>query len=175
MLRQESDLNSWQLIHHHPFDGKFEDFFGSTSLHLSFTDFEMPLDVGVRGLRDKQAIMMETLVSANERGQHVGDLDILAMVNSSANRVTYLRTCRHSRTSDNSEPNSAMPESKTGDLDLVSLDCWDECFDPSHVDWCLSSSRQLAGKTCSRRREYSERQEDIDNVPEPPFQLLGRE
>lgn len=33
----------WMCINHEPFDGQMEDHFKQTSIHLSFTDYEMPL------------------------------------------------------------------------------------------------------------------------------------
>ena len=87
------ELKSWHLINHAPFNGQFEDNFQSTSLHLSFTDFEMPVDVGVRGLRDRLVILVESLVSINDKGRHVGDLDIISMLDSKY--VTLMGECSH--------------------------------------------------------------------------------
>ncbi|KAJ9137738.1 Nitrate reductase (NAD(P)H) [Pleurostoma richardsiae] len=116
MLR-EYDLKSWHLINHLPFDGKFEDNFSSTSLYLSFTDFEMPLDVGVRGLRDNLAVILESLVSVDDKGEHLGDLDIMSMLHS--RNLTLMRECLHQA--------GAVTRP---DLDgLISIDSWVEFFD----------------------------------------------
>ena len=36
---------NWTLVDHADFDGKLEDCFQSTSLHLSFTGYKQPLDI----------------------------------------------------------------------------------------------------------------------------------
>jgi hypothetical protein len=56
------DLNNFRLVSHTPFDGKSEDSFKSTSLHLRFTEFEMAFDVGQRGAIDKDLCLVETLI-----------------------------------------------------------------------------------------------------------------
>ncbi|KAF2686430.1 hypothetical protein K458DRAFT_299372 [Lentithecium fluviatile CBS 122367] len=115
----EPDLRSWKLINHCPFDGTFQNGFASTSLHLTFTDFEMPLDVGARGLRDRQVVLLESLVSIDDRGRKVGDLDILSMFDSE--RLT-IEICPHMN---EHEAQEGSPVDG-----LVSLDCWDEFLDP---------------------------------------------
>ncbi|KAJ2986758.1 hypothetical protein NUW58_g4875 [Xylaria curta] len=95
----------------------FEDNFSGTSLHLSFTDFEMPFDVGVRGLRDTLAVLVESLVSVNDRGMHVGDLDIISMLRSEY--LTLMRECSHQ-----------IGMAAQSDLEgLISIDSWAEFFD----------------------------------------------
>jgi hypothetical protein len=72
-------LDNYQLVTHAPFDGKLEDSFVSTSLHLRFTEFEMPFNVGQRGAIDKDLCLVETLVQVFERDKWVADIDILAL------------------------------------------------------------------------------------------------
>ncbi|RKK97221.1 hypothetical protein BFJ71_g7433 [Fusarium oxysporum] len=55
------DLSSWRMVDHEPFDGLLLNSFTSTTLHLTLTDFEMPIDIGVRGLRDIQVVILEDL------------------------------------------------------------------------------------------------------------------
>ncbi|CRK44058.1 hypothetical protein BN1723_005975 [Verticillium longisporum] len=86
------DLNSRHCINHAPFDGKFTNSFANTSLHLSFTDFEKPLDVGSRGLRDTLAVLVKSLVSVDDGGDHIGDLDVLSMFN---RRRLTIACCEH--------------------------------------------------------------------------------
>ncbi|TGJ84173.1 hypothetical protein E0Z10_g4603 [Xylaria hypoxylon] len=75
-----TDPGAWCLIDHHAFDGQFLNAFAGTSLHLSFTGYELPLDVGSRGLRDRQAIILESVISLDDRGTHRGDLDIMSAI-----------------------------------------------------------------------------------------------
>jgi len=125
-ILRESDPTSWRLINHNPFDGRFENSFSGTSLHLSFTDYEMPLDVGMRGLRDTQAVLLESLVSANDRGKHIGDLDVLAMT--SAEDLKVIDVCSHSE-EDRKPERDAQSIQDLFEGTLVSLDCWDEFLD----------------------------------------------
>ena len=114
---------SWRLINHHTFDGTFPNCFTSTSLHLTFTDFEMPLDVGARGLRDRQVVLLESLVSIDDRGRNIGDLDVLSMFRN--NGFSLQRVCSH--------PKEQTTEC-SGKDNVVSLDCWDEFLDlPRHI------------------------------------------
>jgi hypothetical protein len=115
----EPEPGSWNLISHAAFDGKFQDCFASTSLHLTFTDFEMPLDIGARGYRDRQVGFLETLVSIDDRGKKIGDLDILSAIEN--DRFSVMRKCSHS------ESQAVEPLRKDG---LISLDSWDEFLDP---------------------------------------------
>jgi hypothetical protein len=116
--------SSWHMVNHFPFDGKFQDHFSGTSLHLSFTDFEIPVDVGVRGLRDTQVILVESLVSISNRGKHLGDLDILSMFRSELLRVQP--TCLHKSILD--RDTQTIPDLEELASCLSSLDCWEEFF-----------------------------------------------
>ena len=71
-------VESYQLINHNPFDGKFEDCFQSTTLHLTFSGYELPLDVGEYGGRNREAFLLESLVSVHDRGEWIADLDIIS-------------------------------------------------------------------------------------------------
>ncbi|KPM44962.1 hypothetical protein AK830_g1627 [Neonectria ditissima] len=75
------DLGKWRQISHAPFQGDLEDCFQSTSLHLSFTEFEIPVDIGQRGSIDKdtQGCVVETVISVFDRGKWVADLDVLLL------------------------------------------------------------------------------------------------
>jgi hypothetical protein len=72
----EVDLSSWRFSQQTIFDGSSKNSFKQTSLHLSFTEYEIPLG-GARGGRDVAAVMLETLVSVHDGRQWVADLDIL--------------------------------------------------------------------------------------------------
>ncbi|KAI0154300.1 hypothetical protein GGR57DRAFT_466603 [Xylariaceae sp. FL1272] len=76
-MLKAADPGLWHVVNHYTFDGHFLDAFAGTSLHLSFTDYELPIDVGNRGLRDKQAVILESVVSLNNRGKMMGDIDVV--------------------------------------------------------------------------------------------------
>lgn len=137
---KDADPGSWHLINHASFDGQFLDSFKSTSLHLSLTDFELFLDVGARGLRDRQAVVLESVITVNDKGVDLGDLDILSIFDSDL--VVRAGPCAHGfkakeYQNDSSSPvvncddalemPQCLPASSTG---LISLDCWDELLDP---------------------------------------------
>ncbi|KAF6815775.1 uncharacterized protein CMUS01_12383, partial [Colletotrichum musicola] len=111
------DINSWHLVNHLPFDGQFEDKFQGTSLHLSFTGFELPVDVGPRGLRDTLVTLIESVVSANDGPKHIGDLDI--NVPNRERLLTMAPDCNHNRL-----------KAPGGGKSLISIDTWAEFWDP---------------------------------------------
>ena len=76
---RRTNLEDWTQVTHAPFDGKLEDSFNSTSLHLRFTEFELPLDRGNRGAIDKDLCLVETLVQVYDQGKWIADLDVLPL------------------------------------------------------------------------------------------------
>lgn len=137
---KEADPGSWQLINHLPFDGQFLDCFKGTSLHLSLTDFELVLDVGARGFRDRHAVLLESVITVNDRGVDLGDLDIFSSFDSPL--VSWAGPCTHGSENEQYEDTEESAyASKTGvvqspqdvpqdSTNLISLDCWDELLDP---------------------------------------------
>lgn len=121
------DLSSWHLINHAPFDHNFVDSFSGTSLHLSFTDYELPLDLGHRGLRDRQAVLLESVVTLNDRGKDLGDIDILSIF---ASEVVYFAHRHPSRCTHDAEDAKMRTSVSSHHSQLTTLDCWDELLDP---------------------------------------------
>jgi hypothetical protein len=76
---KEAEIEKWNQVLHAPFDSTSEDNFASTSVYLSFTDYQMPFDVGNRGGIDNDLYFVETLISVLDRGKWVADLDVLAL------------------------------------------------------------------------------------------------
>jgi hypothetical protein len=113
------DVRSWKLINHLAFDGQFQDCFGGTSLHLTFTESEEAVYVGNRGLRDRQVVLLEALISIDDRGRNIGDLDILSMFTKSSLHVND--SCAHP---------SDKAIGTVSDWDLTAVDCWEEFLDP---------------------------------------------
>ncbi|KAI4179393.1 MAG: hypothetical protein L6R41_007870 [Letrouitia leprolyta] len=79
---KEVSLAEWPLIERNEFDGHLSDHFGSTSLHLSFTGAETPLNVGFSGGQDTEACILETLFSVYEGGRWIADLNVFKWANS---------------------------------------------------------------------------------------------
>ncbi|MCJ1419369.1 hypothetical protein MMC32_005723 [Xylographa parallela] len=110
------DLDSWAIINHNTFDGELVNSFDKTSLHLSFTHFEMPINVEQLGAQDTDAFLMEALVSVHEQGKWVADINVLSSLQSNLiQRLELLPHCSHSGT--------AFPKP------LTSIDIWDELID----------------------------------------------
>ncbi|KAI4912256.1 uncharacterized protein J4E92_010107 [Alternaria infectoria] len=113
------DVRSWKLINHMAFDGQLQDSFGGTTLHLTFTESEDAVYVGNRGLRDRQVVLLEALISIDDRGRNIGDLDILSMFNRSSIRVN--EKCTHATDKEAAD---------VADWGLTAVDCWEEFLDP---------------------------------------------
>jgi hypothetical protein len=113
------DPGKWRLINHIPFDGQREDHFRNTSLHLSFTQSEVPIVTERRGARDVEAFYVESLVSVYDHGMWIADLDIIKMIDSPLIFRTILTDdCRHS-----------IREYDPSVLPLSSIDTWNEFLD----------------------------------------------
>lgn len=74
-VRPRSDAP--HLISHSPFDGEEKDCFNQTCLQLSFTGWELPIDVGSRGNRDVEASYVEAAIQLFDRGKWASYLRIV--------------------------------------------------------------------------------------------------
>jgi len=71
-LVREPDFKRWKVVQQVDFDGVLFDAFEQTSLHLSFTDFEVP--IGIKsGAVDAEVVLLEALVSVHDGRQWVAD------------------------------------------------------------------------------------------------------
>ncbi|MCJ1249824.1 hypothetical protein MMC30_007050 [Trapelia coarctata] len=69
-------LDSWMLMDLKPFKGEKLDSFPSTSMHLSFTGYEVPASINPEGEQDVETTLIETAVSVLDCGKWVADIDI---------------------------------------------------------------------------------------------------
>ena len=110
--------SQYNLVEHAVYDGKRENNFKGTSLHLSFTDWTLPLEVkGAEGRTiDQEAYLVESVISVLDSGRWVADLDILRI---DFEALTKLR------------PSQQCPGHPNGraDYDYTSLDSWEELLD----------------------------------------------
>jgi hypothetical protein len=67
----------WMLIDPSRFDGARVDNFPSTSMHLSFTGYELPIGNNPTGGRGVEAAIVETAVSRLDSGKWVADVDLM--------------------------------------------------------------------------------------------------
>ncbi|CVL03295.1 uncharacterized protein FPRN_00027 [Fusarium proliferatum] len=112
----------WRVVSHNMFDGKLEDSFQSTTLHLRFTDYVLPIDVGSHGNRDFEVYFLESVVSIHDHGDWVADLDILGQLNNPLLRILG-KSCLHT---DSITTNQAVIENPQ----FTMVDNWDEILEP---------------------------------------------
>lgn len=128
--------SSWRAVNYSPFDGKREDNFKGTTLHLSFTSNEFPLDYGVTGIVDHQVFLVESIVSVLDAGTWVADLNVLGPLEQLADRclrVPRPLRCNHSR--------EILSEALSK---FAIVDTWEEVLDTpptiglvrAHGNWC---------------------------------------
>ncbi|KAI8632448.1 hypothetical protein F5Y19DRAFT_462881 [Xylariaceae sp. FL1651] len=112
---RDLNLGSWrQAIE--PFDGTSLDCFGATSLHLTFTEWSMPLyQSSAVGQRDSEAVHAEAVVSVRDAGVWVGDIDIIAALQ----HPDVLPLPPHNRQCSHTKP-SKPP------MEIMSLETWDQ-------------------------------------------------
>ncbi|KAG4444194.1 hypothetical protein IFR05_000291 [Cadophora sp. M221] len=73
------DMNNWRLVNHAAFEGSLEDNFHQSSIHMSFTGYNMPLKTERRNrhIIDRPARLVEALVSVHDKGLWVADLNLV--------------------------------------------------------------------------------------------------
>ncbi|KAF4632369.1 hypothetical protein G7Y89_g5758 [Cudoniella acicularis] len=129
------DDESWYHINHQPFDGRLENCFQQTTIHLAFTAYELPLSDGSHGqhIIDRPANLVETVVSVHDRGKWIADLDVLSALNQRGGKAGRLSSLKCSCREHRSNKRKAMPNfseifGSKGSL-LISIDNWEEFLD----------------------------------------------
>ena len=104
------------------YDARVIDSFPNTSLHLSFTEFKLPIATGLSsiGSFDADAVIVESLVSVHDHGEWVADIDVLGCLSQQELQHAELSNCSHS---------CAQARSIRSNLRLASIDRWDELID----------------------------------------------
>lgn len=105
-----------RLVQHRLYDGTRMDAFGRTSMHLSFTSWEAPLDWDSTGEIDQQVFLIESVISVQDNGKWVADLDVLSLERNEFDIITFPCNC---------ERGKRPPVN-----DIASLDSWEELLDP---------------------------------------------
>ena len=130
-LVREEDPGNWRIINHHKFDGKAESCFSGTSLHLSFTRYEIPLSVSI-GAVDAEMSMVETLISTHDQKHWIADLDIIASLRCEK-FFRRLQSPRCTHKGSNPRPsmeNAAVQIERVSGRRMVSISSWEELLDP---------------------------------------------
>jgi hypothetical protein len=114
------DPSSWRVASTTAFNGAQENHFDSTSLHLSFTDYYVPVHLTGQQNQDSQVFYLESYVSVYDCGKWVGDIDILRAFSSA--RVSRARSrCRH----------APETELELGiSPGIISAESWHDILDP---------------------------------------------
>ncbi|EUC26799.1 hypothetical protein COCCADRAFT_31514 [Bipolaris zeicola 26-R-13] len=74
-IMREIDAGSWRIDSYGNFDGTTSHSFENTSMHLSFTDYRIPHFDGLRGAYDSQIYFLESVISVQDNGEWVADVD----------------------------------------------------------------------------------------------------
>jgi hypothetical protein len=164
------DYKDWSVVNHNTFDGNCYDCFQNTTLHLSFTDFNMPIDVGTRGIRDTEVILIESVVSLHDRGRWVGDLDIVSAMSQSLAWVNP-GTCSHS------------PENKSYEdiivsgspIKLVSIDNWDELLDMPSEDMVIRAHGNWLARLAAATISIQKKRRTVFLPPNTCWECLRRD
>lgn len=131
MIR-EIDTSSWRLDSYHQFDGTISQSFQSTSMHLSFTDYHVPIVDGERGSYDNQVFFLESIISVQDRGEWVADVDPLPLMRYDEHRGSSFKKLGMPIT------NTAWPKGQAScqhkinsysDQDITAVDTWNELLD----------------------------------------------
>jgi hypothetical protein len=145
-LSRKAKPNEWDLINHLTFDGKAEDSFQQTSLHLALTDYTIPFTMHHEGARDTEAYFQEALISVFDRTEWVADLDCIGSLESPLLTRLPQTACTHQK----------LPVFSS-QQQLTCIDSWHELLDRpqqaaivrSHENWigrlattCLSVQKQ---------------------------------
>jgi hypothetical protein len=130
---RKSTNESWHVRNHDPWDGKYTDHFGGTSLHLSYTGYHIPLDVGTRGEQDWEIYLLESVVSVHEQGEWVADLDILKALQSPlllrippGQEQVSSKDEKKGVCSSHTSLQGQEPVSRVGPIELVAIQNWAE-------------------------------------------------
>ncbi|KAF7160543.1 hypothetical protein CNMCM6106_007998 [Aspergillus hiratsukae] len=116
---RNADSEHWNLVNHNEFDGKLEDGFQSTSLHVRFTGFVLAVNFGRHGSQFREISFAEAVISVLDLGNWVADINVLESLESgSLVRIQQSRECESSRV-------ESMPA-----FDAVAIENWDEILDP---------------------------------------------
>jgi hypothetical protein len=149
----QKDLESWNVVAHERFDGKMQDSFQASSLHLSLTGYELDVDqVGVLGNQDHDAKIVEVAISLHDHGKWIADLDTIKASKTWAG-ITYRHIhCNH-------KGDIRLDASKV--TSLVSVDTWMELLDQPLVNCIVRANgnaiARLAAASLAAQKLYDYR------------------
>jgi hypothetical protein len=146
--------DEWDVINHDVWDGKPQNSFEGTSLHLSLTDYRVPYASKHEGARDLQAFFQEAVISIYDRDTWVGDVDIFKASCCAKEEGPFKvdSSCPHNRLRNRFNGLKVLPSEPTA------IDNWYELLDKPenptvvrcHGDWVA----RLATASLSRQLGY---------------------
>ncbi|KAG4430288.1 hypothetical protein IFR05_014235 [Cadophora sp. M221] len=155
---RENNPEKWMTINHRDFDGQPENHFSQTSLHLSFTNYEIPLvtEDTDRHTIDRAVICVETLISIFEKGTWVGEVDVLKGLRSGVERAASDECSNTSCKSKGTTRSYHDMLLKAPQIAATSVENWDELIEApcsgsiavrAHENWL---ARLAATALCSK-------------------------
>lgn len=130
---RQIDGASWKVISNTPFDGQQLDCLSKTSLHLSFTDYCVPLYQLTEHGRDHSVFFVESVVSIHDSEAWVGDIDILKALNDSCVSPMRDLVCHHR-------------EPGIDHSSMISVDGWPDILDPPPEQFVVRSHGNWVGR-----------------------------
>jgi hypothetical protein len=116
-IMRPKDPSSWRVVSNSDFNGRAEDHFGKTSLHLSFTEYYVPLYQNAGHGQDNQIFFLESVVSVHDSGVWVGDVDILRALEGGQVQRMGILPCNHT-------------DQVQFTTHMISAEGWDDVLDP---------------------------------------------
>ena len=165
-IRQHKN-DEWNVINHDTWNGKSQNSFDNTSLHLSLTEYRVPYTTEHEGARDIQAFFQEAVISVYDGGVWIGDIDILkSLSKSQPDLLRVSQQCPHGAheisliVNRDGAVTQAPRKASTELITITSIDNWSELLDTpknpvvvrSHENWlgrlaAASLSSQLGHRT----------------------------
>ncbi|OAL53522.1 hypothetical protein IQ07DRAFT_559746 [Pyrenochaeta sp. DS3sAY3a] len=130
---RQVDASSWKVISNTRFDGQQLDCLSKTSLHLSFTDYCVPLYQATEHGRDHSVFFLESVVSIHDSEAWVGDIDILKALNGSFVTPMHGFHCGHR-------------EPGIDDSSMISVNGWPDILDPPPETFVVRSHGNWVGR-----------------------------
>ena len=131
----------YRLVTHAAYDGKREDNFHNTSLHLSFTQWVFPISTeGNSNTIDNELNLVESVIHAFDGVEWIADLDPMSIEFETLLHLEEVPDCKHGMNASRTPASQKLPTEthSTGEEDdghmyqneYVSLDTWEELLDP---------------------------------------------
>jgi len=149
---REAELEHYKQINHMPFEGHPQDSFRPTSVHLSFTEYAMPLVIQneKRHIIDRPANLVETLIQVYDQRAWVADLDIIKAVSHRTGQLeqnnSFQRLICHCEESSRPRNQSAFADlvrrlqgfrDWQSETIMTNIDNWDKMLDPPQSGICV--------------------------------------